>query len=233
MSATPLSPLYDREVSRPANLTQVAAEYICDLIFSARKKPGSKLKPVELAREIGISSTPVREALILLSYEGLATLEPRKGYTVARLTRTDIEDIFALDAHLEGVLSRRALPFVTDETVTELEALDNRIREEIAAGRADRVGPLNGTFHGLLASINLDANFLQSLRSSTWRSRPMRFYSTIPGFVEATHHGEIIDAVRERDGCRVDEEIHKHAQVSCSLLTRHLEATGFLQVDGT
>jgi DNA-binding GntR family transcriptional regulator len=221
------SPLDDLQRSRPANLTEVAAEYICDLIFSARKKPGSRIQPVELAQEIGISSTPVREALVLLAHEGLVTLRPRKGYSVAKLARIDIEDIFALDAHLESILSCRALPHVTDQTVAELEALDKKIRGEVAIGRADQIGHLNGVFHGVLASISPEGSLLRSLRSSTWRSRPMRFYSSIPGFVEATHHDGIIGAVRERNAHRVDEEIRSHAQVSCALLTRHLEATGF------
>lgn len=221
------SPLGDLHRSRPANLTEVAAEYICDLIFSAQKKPGSRLQPVELAHEIGISSTPVREALVLLAHEGLATLAPRKGYSVARLAKIDIEDIFALDAHLESILSCRALPHVTDQTVAELEALDQTIRAEVTAGRADQVGHLNGVFHGVLALVSPEGSLLRSLRSSTWRSRPMRFYSEIPGFVEATHHDGIIEAVKERDARRVDEEIRSHAQVSCGLLTQHLDATGF------
>lgn len=211
------------------NLADVAADYLCDLIFSGRLEPGSRLQPVLLAEEIGISSTPIREALALLEHEGLATLEPRRGYSVSRLTRTDVEDIYALDAHLESTLSCRALDYLTDDTVAELEALDERIREAASAGAAEQVAQLNGVFHNVLAKVNPQSGLLRRFRSSTWRSRPARFYATIPGFVEATHHGSIIEAIKAKDPQRVDAEIRSHAEISCGLLVRHLESTGFFR----
>jgi DNA-binding GntR family transcriptional regulator len=211
----------------PANLADTAADYVCDLIFSGQRDPGTRLQPLTLAKELGISSTPIREALALLEHEGLVTLEPRRGYSVSRLTHTDIEDIFALDAHLESILSCRALEHVTDAEIQRLEALDRQIRHEANTGSAEGVARLNGVFHGVMAQSSPQSDLLRRFRSSTWRSRPARFYASIPGFVEATRHDSIVEAVKAKDPVLVDEAIRRHAEMSCSLLIRHLETTGF------
>jgi DNA-binding GntR family transcriptional regulator len=211
----------------PKSLAYVAADYVCDLIFSGQQEPGSRLQPLPLAKELGISSTPVREALALLEHEGMLTLEPRRGYSVSRLTRTDVEDILALDAHLESILSCRALECIGEADIRQLEALDESIRHEVSIGAAERVAHLNGVFHGMLAELSPNSDLLRRFRSSTWRSRPARFYSTIPGFVAATHHGGIIDAVKAKDPVRIDAEIRSHAEISVGLIVHHLESMGF------
>ena len=211
----------------PTNLADVAADYVCDLIFSGQREPGTRLQPLTLAEELGISSTPIREALALLEHEGLVTLEPRRGYSVSRLTHTDVEDIFALDAHLESILSCRALQHVTDIEIGQLEALDQQIRHEASTGSAEEVARLNGVFHGVMAKSSPQSDLLRRFRSSTWRSRPARFYASIPGFVEATRHDSIVEAVKAKDPVLVDDAIRKHAEMSCALLIRHLETTGF------
>lgn len=210
-----------------ANLAELAADYVCDLIFSGRRTPGMRLQPLELAEELGISATPIREGLALLAHEGLVTLEPRRGFSVSRLTPTDVRDIVALDAHLESILSCRALASLTESDLLKLEELEESIHSAAVGGAADSVAHLNGIFHGILPHASHEGDLLRRIRSSTWRSRPARFYATIPGFIEATRHDSIIEAVKDKDAQQLDVAIRSHAETSCGLLIKHLEATGF------
>lgn len=211
------------------NLATAAVGYLWDMIFSGQLAPGTRLQPLALAEQIGISATPVREALALLEYDGLVTRELRKGYFVSYISRRDIEDLFALDSHLEVILSNRALNFIDDDFVDLLKTTEAQIAEAIRKGSAERVGDLNGVFHRILTDACPDSDLLKRYRSTTWRSRPARFYASIPGYVEATHHDTIIEAVQARDADQLAKAVEEHAQESCRLLVDHLEARHFFK----
>src|SRR5579864_4506652 len=90
------------------NASAAATELIREAILDGRLEPGARLKEEELARELGISRTPVREALLVLQAEGLIVAEPNRGASVRRHDAEDLHDLYQLRALLEGHAARRA-----------------------------------------------------------------------------------------------------------------------------
>src|SRR4051794_41593164 len=89
------------------NASVAATELIREAIVDGRLEPGRRLKEEELARELGISRTPVREALLMLQAEGIVDAIPNRGAVVRVHTPEDLDDLYQLRALLEGYAARR------------------------------------------------------------------------------------------------------------------------------
>src|ERR1700682_3154662 len=97
------------------NASVAATELIREAILEGRLEPGARLKEEELARELGISRTPVREALLMLQAEGLIETVPNRGAVVRTHDADDLIDLYQLRALLEGYAARQAAARVSDE----------------------------------------------------------------------------------------------------------------------
>src|SRR2546429_295825 len=102
------------------NASLAATELIRDAIIDGRLSPGRRLKEEELARELGISRTPIREALLILQSEGLVEATPNRGATVRAHTVDDLDDLYQLRALLEGHAARRAAARIGKRDVAKL-----------------------------------------------------------------------------------------------------------------
>ena len=112
--------ILEQGASLVRNASVAATDLIRDAIIDGRLAPGERLKEVELATELGISRTPVREALLVLQTEGLVEAVPNRGATVRAHTAEDLDDLYQLRALLEGYAARRAATRITEEDVARL-----------------------------------------------------------------------------------------------------------------
>ena len=96
------------------NASVAATELIREAILDGRLEPGQRLKEEELARQLGISRTPVREALLMLQVEGQVVATPNRGAVVRVHTADDLDDLYHLRALLEGHAARRAGARITE-----------------------------------------------------------------------------------------------------------------------
>src|SRR5437899_9647281 len=99
------------------NASMAATELIREAIIDGRLEPGRRLKEEELARELGISRTPVREALLMLQAEDLIVATPNRGATVRVHDANDLHDLYELRALLEGYATRRAAERISKREV--------------------------------------------------------------------------------------------------------------------
>ena len=123
-----------------ASLCQQAVELLRKRIYAHALIPGQRLDEAALAGELGISRTPLREALKILSTEGLIDLQPRKGCYVAELTLTDLEEIFPIMAMLEGRIAHEAAMKASVADLKRLDALHEKlpvVAEHLEGARAD------------------------------------------------------------------------------------------------
>src|SRR5437867_8366947 len=104
------------------NASGAATEVIRQAILDGRLEPGRRLKEEELARELGISRTPVREALLVLQAEGLVDAAPNRGAVVRAHDAVDLDDLYQLRALLEGYAARRAASRITLNQIASLWA---------------------------------------------------------------------------------------------------------------
>src|SRR5450755_816286 len=124
-----------------------------DGILQGRYNAGSRLTEQELAAAVGVSRTPIREALRRLHAEGLVDFEPNHGAVVALFELEDAEEIFELRALLEPISARRAAERATRPMIAELHALADQQNQESTRrshGFLVRIGEINDRFHRLI-----------------------------------------------------------------------------------
>src|SRR3954463_13392139 len=113
---------------------EVAAQ-LRELIFSGAVAPGDFLDEVKLAEQLKISRTPLREALKVLTAEGLVRHEPRRGCFVNEVTEKDLDEIFPVLALLEGRCAREAAINASDVDLQQLEVLHDKLNRHAKARR--------------------------------------------------------------------------------------------------
>jgi len=110
----------DVPIAVARSASDIATELIREAIFEGRLDPGQRLKEEELAQELGISRTPVREALLILQAEGLVSAVPNRGAVVRTYTESDLIDMYELRALLESFAAHQAAKRITDAQLAEL-----------------------------------------------------------------------------------------------------------------
>lgn len=180
------------------------AESLRQDILAGRYEMGERIPLDAVAQELGVSSMPVREALITLSNEGLVDVEPRRGFRARPLTQTDLDDMFDVLAALTGVLVARAAVVATDEDIAHLRAiheklvaLDGRTLNKATMRQASK---LNDEFHRYIAKIPEGDKVRWFLRM-THRFVRADLYEVVPGILDASMHDhvKIIEALERHD----------------------------------
>lgn len=130
-----------------SSLSQQAIALLREQIYNHVLAPGQRLDEAALAEQLGISRTPLREALKVLSSEGLVDLQPHKGCFVTELTVRDLEEIFPIMATLEGRVAHEVAAKRTAAQLKALDALHDKLERHAAAGDVNRYYETNYVFH--------------------------------------------------------------------------------------
>jgi DNA-binding GntR family transcriptional regulator len=190
------------------------------------------IRTEQLATQLGVSATPVREALMALHSEGAVRWEPRRGFRVVPLTRQDVVDLFEVQAFIAGELAARAAQTADDERMSALVRLQSELKSAAGSGNSDTVFHLNHEIH---RTINLSGGSgrLTALLNRTLYYVPGNYYSSVHGWVEASvdEHDEIIAAIGARDGERTRTLMRDHIRHSGTLLSLHLAQRGAFDPD--
>ncbi len=202
-----------------------AARELRDRVLTGRLHPGDRLDLDEITEEFGISRTPVREALLELSYEGLVTVTPRSGITVVGLTPEDAVDNFAVLAALAGKAAEWATNRITGPQLDELERLANAVTED------GDVVDANRRFH---RAVNLAAGsprLLTYLRQAV-RVVPVSYFILFPeqGRKSRGDHADLLDAIGRGDAAAARTIAEAHVLDAGAALGDWMRANA---VDGT
>jgi DNA-binding GntR family transcriptional regulator len=171
-----------------------AASELRDRILTGRMQPGSRLDLDEITQEFGTSRTPVREALLELSYEGLVSVSPRSGITVLGITPEDAIDNFAVLAALAGKAAEWATARISQPELHDLHRLADAVVE------ADDVVSANWTFHRALNLASGSPRLLTYLRQAV-RVVPTSYFELFPEQVRRSRaeHADLLDAIGRGD----------------------------------
>ncbi|TCN53647.1 DNA-binding GntR family transcriptional regulator [Rhodococcus sp. SMB37] len=211
-------------------LGEEAAVYVREQIISGAFAPGTRVRPEAIAGELGISPTPAREALKALEVEGFLDLEPRRGFTVSKVTGDDIRDIFLVQSTVAGELASRATERVTAAQCARLDEIHASLVSAAERHDLTSLEELNHRFH---REINLAAGApkLGWVIQILSRYTPQRFYTTKgctcsedwPA-TTVNDHTEILAAIRSRDSERARTTTLEHVQGAGEQLARHIDA---------
>ncbi len=214
----------------PATRASVgAADIIRQWIFEDTLKAGARLKEEEIAREIGISRTPVREALFVLQAEGLVELISNRGAVVRGYDVEDLESLYSLRAVLEGYAARRAADRVTPEVVAELEASCERYVALRQEGNPRGLIEENITFHSIILTAADHERLAQMTRGLIQHPMVYRTYFVYPPEERAIsdyYHRQITAVLTEGDAARAERLIVEHVLEGLDYLLKRFRKNG-------
>lgn len=170
-------------LKRRPQLSEDVASYIRGQIMSGVLTAGAFVRLDDTAAELGVSTTPVREALVTLRGEGLVEQVPNRGYRVEKLGSEDIEDIFWLQGTIASKLARRAARAITPGQIDQLRALNVLLREAVSKANAEAVESCEFEFHRFINKIAGGRKLAWFLVAAI-RYTPARLYASDPAWGE-------------------------------------------------
>lgn len=187
-----------------------------DDILSGVYKENEELRETTIGEELGVSRTPVREALRQLELEGLVKIVPNKGAYVTGITQKDVQDIYKIRSLLEGICARWATRNITEAQMNELEEIlflsEYHLKKQ-ACGQAEKVTVLDGRFHQVLYEAS-DSRILSHVLSDFHKYVKMARTMSVceGGRAEKSiqEHREILEAIRNKDEKAAEKLANKH-----------------------
>ncbi len=208
-------------------LSGSVASHLREQIISGKLKAGEFLRIDSIANELGVSTTPVREGLLLLQSESFVRLLPRRGFVVNSFSKGDLRDMFWAQAIIGAELAARAAANMSKEEVTRLHEMVADHKKAFEAGDEQRYVRLGHEFH---RHLNLAAASprLALLLGSLAKQLPNRFYAGIEGQMMDTmeYHPIIVDAIRVKDTDAVRSLMYRHIMHGADHLIESLERAG-------
>jgi DNA-binding GntR family transcriptional regulator len=198
-----------------------AAEELRNRILTGALAPGTRLDLDALTAEFGASRTPIREALLELSYEGLVEVAPRSGITVIGLTPRDVLDNFAILGTLAGKAAEWAAERITAGELGEIRSLADEVH---TARTADGLVAANWAFHRSVHRASGSPRIVTLIRQ-TVGVVPTNFFDVFPdqGQHSAADHDELVAALAAGDGAGARLVAERHVVDAGLALARFLE----------
>jgi DNA-binding GntR family transcriptional regulator len=207
------------------NASSAATELIRQAIIDGRLPPGRRLKEEVLARELGISRTPVREALLMLQAEGLVDAAPNRGAAVRAHSVEDLDDLYQLRALLEGYSTRRAASRLPDEAIRTLRESCERFDALLDDGAdMSELVKENLVFHQTILESSGSARLVAMVRQVIELPLVYRsyvWYSPAQQRISAHYHHQITRALEARDAERAELVMKEHIFEARDLLLSH------------
>ena len=195
-------------------LRDVVFNTLRQAILKGELKPGERLMEIQLANKLGVSRTPVREAIRKLELEGLVLMIPRKGAEVAEITRQDMEDVLEVRTALEELAVKDACDHITDAQLSELKKASNEFKKALLEGK-DLVTCADADmhFHDVILSATNNRRLIQMLNTLSeqmyrYRMEYLKDERTHKTLIE--EHDAIRRALKKHDKVKAGAAIRVH-----------------------
>ena len=199
-----------RPLARRA-LYEEVAEQLRQRIFARQLEPGAWIDELKIAAEMGISRTPLREALKVLAVEGLVTMKPRRGAYVAETSRDDVTQVYHLLSLLESDAAAEVARKATDGQLDELQALHDRLERQLK--QRDAFFAANEAFHFKLLEIagnRWRRQIVADLRKIMKINRHLSLFRQGRLEDSLAEHRAMMAALRARDARRAARLMKEH-----------------------
>ena len=210
------SPLYQTK-------TELAVNTLRERITSGETSPGTHFTYAGLAKQLGMSQTPVREAVRILQSEGLIRQQPHKGPTVAELQNLSVaeaQDIYVVRVILEREATRLGAPHIDEPTLTELRQTLEDMRQ---ADRGHAVRKLHTDWHFQIYRA-AGSRYLEQMVTWAWNRFPWEAVWLVPGRWETAmeQHDAIADALASGDADEAANLMEEHIMTGRDAVLEHL-----------
>ncbi|MGD8794638.1 MAG: GntR family transcriptional regulator [Anaerolineae bacterium] len=182
-------------------LSDRVKEYIVESVLSGDLKPGERIVESSMARELGVSQAPVREAIRDLVLLGFLESEPYKGTSVRSFTYEELWETYTVRAALESLAARLAATHLTSGDADRLQGILDEMMEAARLQDRDHLIRLDNRFHETILKISRNKTLYQlwrTLQFGTWSIVTYRKSSYDPAYL-AARHGELLEALKSGD----------------------------------
>ena len=185
-------------------------------ILNGIYKENDELRENTIGKELGVSRTPVREALRQLELEGLVTIIPNRGAYVTGISHKDIWDIYVIRSMLEGLCARWAVEHITDAQLDELEEtilLSEFQMKKESGFSAEQIAALDGRFHSILyeaSGSRILGHVLTDFHNYVQTARRSSVVSEERARKSIREHRQILRAIRDRDEEMAEQLANEH-----------------------
>ena len=192
--------LEDKRIPRVV-LSDRVKEFIVEAVLNGELKPGDRIVESSLARQLGVSQAPVREAIRDLVLLGFLESEAYKGTSVRSFTPEELWETYTVRAALESLAARQAATRLTEDDVEALQSILDEMMEAAHQQDRDRLVKLDNAFHETILIISRNKTLHQlwkTLRFGTWSIVTYRISNYDPAYL-AARHVELLNALKTRD----------------------------------
>lgn len=196
-------------------LRDVVFNTLREAILKGELKPGERLMELQLASKLGVSRTPIREAIRMLEQEGLAVTVPRKGAEVARMTEKDMEDVLQIREVLDELAVCIACEQMSQEELKELQYYMHEVEKYTKTGDVTKIAEADVRFHDIIYHATGNpklVNILSNLREQMYRYRVeyLKEESSYPMLLK--EHREIVEGLMEKNKHKVTSAMQRHVE---------------------
>jgi len=194
-------------------------------IIDGSLKSGSKLLEVKIAKQMGISRTPIREALRELAAKGFVKMVPNQGIIVSSDSIEDIQEVIQIRSVLEGLAARLAVVMINSEEISNLEKLLEQMKKFVEKNDPLRFGEVDAEFHNIIVDNCGNNRLIQMRKNITEQAHRYRIKSlNVSGRLKRSmeEHRKIIEAFKKRDSEKADKFLRKHIENSLKNILTHI-----------
>jgi len=217
--------ILDYPSERILSLRERIVEFIKDSVVSGRLKPGERVPEQEIADNLGISRTPIREAFRQLESEGFITVTPRKGAVVSPITDKDVREFYEIKSLLEGFAARRACAKLNVKDIKKLEGLNAQMERAADRGDVKAFFKLDSQFHDQFLEACGNVKLLALIHHLVKQFERFRITAmSLPGRMKDSvkQHRGILDAFSKGDAELVERLVRANAERGRDMLVEEI-----------
>jgi len=195
-------------------------EKLQQAIYSGKLKSGERLTEKKIAEELGVSRTPVREALYRLTSLGLIKMIPHRGFLISRWSSKEIEDVIELRSVLEAFAVRLAIRYILKKEIDELKDLINKMEKAVLKRDVMKASCLNSLFHDKIVHVSRNkelSEVMESIKNKIYHFRIISLSSPNRLKESFEEHKKILDVI-----------INKDSELAQELISQHIKKIGLI-----
>ena len=194
-------------------LRDVVFNTLREAILKGELKPGERLMELQLASKLGVSRTPIREAIRMLEQEGLAVTMPRKGAEVAKMTLKDMEDVLEVREALDELAAKIACKKISDDELANLKTIKDEFKRSMDSGDVKKIAEEDVKFHDAIYEATNNAklvSMMNNIREQMYRYRLEYIKDADKRQILVVEHDYILKAIRSRHVAEAKKAIREH-----------------------
>jgi DNA-binding GntR family transcriptional regulator len=206
---------FELKIDQYKPLREIVFETIRNAIISGDLKPGERLMEVQMAEALGVSRTPVREAIRKLELEGLIIMLPRKGAFIADLSVKDLTEVMEIRASLEGLAAGLASIRIDQAEIEELEIKALKFHKSIENDDVEELILMDLEFHDAIFRASRNERLIQlnnNLREQVQRFREIYHKKVNKSKETSKEHYEMVEAISSRDIDKAEKLARRHIE---------------------